>query len=49
MALAITAHAQTENDYLRSLGRADGHLNRIWNERLGGMIDQNFAASCFGN
>jgi hypothetical protein len=34
MALAITAHAQSENDLLRSLGRAEGKLNRIWNERL---------------
>jgi hypothetical protein len=34
MALAITAHAQSENDYRRSLGRAEGNLNRIWNERL---------------
>jgi hypothetical protein len=34
MALAITAHAQSENDLLRSLSRADRHLNEIWNERL---------------
>jgi hypothetical protein len=34
MALAITAHAQSENDLLRSLSRADRNLNRIWNEKL---------------
>ena len=34
MALAITAHAQSENDLLRSLSRADRNLNQIWNEKL---------------
>jgi hypothetical protein len=34
MALAFSAHAQSENDLLRSLSRADRHLNEIWNMRL---------------
>jgi hypothetical protein len=34
MALAISAHAQSENDLLRSLSRADRNLNQIRNEKL---------------
>jgi hypothetical protein len=32
--LTISAHAQTEDDLLRSLSRADRKLNEIWNEKL---------------
>jgi hypothetical protein len=34
MVLVVTAHAQTEDDYRRSLSHAEKRLNDIWNMRL---------------
>ena len=32
--LALNVRAQSEDDLLRSLSRADRNLNRVWNETL---------------